>query len=435
MPKSVYNSDQHSVFRNQQFNFYEDEVHNIFIRELWDCEQIEPLFNIPACVIISSKERLSNLVELREKASSIEGEIIIGNLKSKNSSLSDVEKRISIQKVEYNLNRQGNRTFWDIGAKSVTTKRSHYLDKFYEGATLVPRSFWFVELQSTPLGFDMSKPPVTTDHRAIEKAKPLYSEVKISGPVNFKFFFCTLLSTDILPFGNLEFRKVVLPVIVENNKYELIDEVWAHLNGYYFLEKWLEKAKYEWSIRRGPKLPKMGIYENLNFYQKLTRQKPDSRFRVLYNGIGTYLAATLIDKRNIKIDFGIHQVLDVFLVVDYSTFYYETDDKDEANFLTSILNSNFVDKKIKQIQSRGLWGPRNICAKVFELPIPKFDESNETHLKLAAIGETCERKVKGWLNAGGGENINSIGRLRGMVREYLKDELEEIDKIVKEILE
>jgi hypothetical protein len=73
--------------------------------------------------------------------------------------------------------------------------------------------------------------------------------------------------------------------------------------------------------------------------------------------------------------------------------------------------------------------------KVLDLPIPKFDDKNTIHLQLTKLGEECHVKVKQWLTDGGAGNIKSIGKLRSMVRKTLKDELSEIDSLVKQILE
>ena len=86
------------------------------------------------------------------------------------------------------------------------------------------------------------------------------------------------------------------------------------------------------------------------------------------------------------------------------------------------------------MQSRGLWGPRDIHKKVLELPIPRFKSDIPSHQRLAEIGEHCTQKVKDWLAAGGPGQVKSIGRLRGMVRQFLKDELAEIDGLVQQIL-
>jgi len=55
-------------------------------------------------------------------------------------------------------------------------------------------------------------------------------------------------------------------------------------------------------------------------------------------------------------------------------------------------------------------------------------------VKLAELGEHCCQKVQTWLASGGPGQLKSIGRLRGMVRQMLKDELAEIDALVQQIL-
>jgi hypothetical protein len=72
--------------------------------------------------------------------------------------------------------------------------------------------------------------------------------------------------------------------------------------------------------------------------------------------------------------------------------------------------------------------------KVLELLIPKFDASNPIHRRLAELGEECSRKVEKWLKAGGAGEVKSIGKLRGIARQMLKDELKEIDELVEQIL-
>ena len=69
--------------------------------------------------------------------------------------------------------------------------------------------------------------------------------------------------------------------------------------------------------------------------------------------------------------------------------------------------------------------------KIFDVaPIPQFDAKNGVHRQLAALG----KGLKHWLASGSPGKIRSIGKLRGMVREMLKDELRDIDELVKEIL-
>ena len=48
--------------------------------------------------------------------------------------------------------------------------------------------------------------------------------------------------------------------------------------------------------------------------------------------------------------------------------------------------SNVLDERIKQYQSRGKFGPRDICRLPFEQNIPEFDSKNELHTQIAMVG-------------------------------------------------
>ncbi len=75
-----------------------------------------------------------------------------------------------------------------------------------------------------------------------------------------------------------------------------------------------------------------------------------------------------------------------------------------------LLNSPVLDQLIKPMQSRGLFGLRDIHKKIWELPIPEFDPSNEKHLEPARLGEECTKKVSKLLSKGIPQK--SIGNLR-----------------------
>lgn len=106
----------------------------------------------------------------------------------------------------------------------------------------------------------------------------------------------------------------------------------------------------------------------------------------------------------------------------------------EAFYLGSFLNAPVIDRLIKPMQTRGQWGPRDICKKVLELSIPQFEPFNNIHLRLVELGKLCTQKVGQWVQSGGVGKIKSIGVLRSKVREMLKKELTEIDNRVQPIL-
>ena len=70
------------------------------------------------------------------------------------------------------------------------------------------------------------------------------------------------------------------------------------------------------------------------------------------------------------------------------------------------------------MQARGLWGPRDIHKKVWELPVPEFKQENKTHSHLAQLAEQSAERVKDLIP--GLTEAGSIGRARSAVRQSPK---------------
>jgi len=428
LPKSIFYADQHNRLREGGFKRV-----NLIFRELWDLEEVKPLFEVPACVLLAQKESRPKFQTKHPYA--ILGQKLSGSLPGRNASLNQAAQALLTEGVEYWLHKAGKHSFWAESEASSEYEESYYRKHFNCGAFLVPRSFWFVEVKPSPLGFDPSFPPLETAEQARRKAKDPYKGLVMKGSVESRFLYATLLSTDLLPFGHLDYRLVVLPIELSDDRYRVINVEEAHKRGFLNLAQWLVRVEEEWNRRRGRKAESMNIYERLNQFHTLTKQVPKTKYRVLYPMSATYLCASAVKNEPIEFDIGGQKVRTRGFVADYKSFYIETQDLNEASYLVSILNAPLIDSLIKPMQSRGQFGPRDICKKVLEFPIPQFNASDPPHLELAVLGKKCDKKVADWIKAGGPGKIRSIGRLRTMVREMLAEELKEIDKWVKEIME
>ena len=423
LPRSIFTADQHDSLRKGTFK----QV-GLSFKESWDLEDVKPLFNVPACVLFAQKEDGTKV------SYPIAGQKFAGKLQRKNASLSEAEKSLTVQDVWLSLHRKGKRSFLSTQESATEEKASPYRECFRQGATIFPRASWFVEVKTSALGFDPSLPPLETAERAKKEAKDAYKGLIIKGNVENRFLYATLLSTDLLPFGHLDCRLVVLPIEPFGNRYKLIESDMARKRGFLNLARWLEKAQEEWEKRRGEKATKMNIYERLDRVHGLTSQNPQAKYLVLYNAHGTYLCACATESYPIEFDIAGQKVQARGFVAESETYCFETTEKTEGNYLASFLNAPVIDNMIKPMQARGLWGARHIHKKVLELPIPQFDNSVPSHLELAKLGELCSRKTSNWIRSGGPGNIRSIGKLRAMVREMLAKELTEIDRLVGPLL-
>lgn len=453
MPRSLFTADQHHNLRKMDFKLPESSTNGdkIIWREIWDFEDVEPLFNVPTCVIIGDKRKSTakESAEARKKDFSINGKKFSGKLSKKNASLEEVEQpqesdrflpgfelppELTIEDVQFYLNEIGDRSFWSTKISVFTEEPSYYKDKFLNGATIYPRSFWFVKIITSQIGFNPQLPLLQTADRAARYAKKDYKGLIIRGNVEPEFLYATLLASDLLPFGHLEYRLIVLPVLPKGESYVLIDETDIRSLNYPNLENWIENVEKAWTKRRSSKSERMSAVESLNYWNKLTDQNPKIKYWVLYNTSGTYLASSVVFREKIEFDIEGQLIKASGFVAETVTYFYETNNLNEAYYLSSMLNAPIIDKLIKPMQARGLWGPRHIHKKVLELPIPKFEPENEKHQQLAKIGEICHQKVEQWIENKGMGKVKSIGKMRSMVREMLAAELEQINEIVKEII-
>lgn len=421
MPRSVFTADHHHYFRGAnlrvQFGF----------EEVWDLEGVTPLFNVPSCVVFGKKGVKTDYP--------LECGVFRGRLDGKNEKLINAEEKLQIESRKLEFRKKGERSYWTTSGEELVLagKPSSYKKDFRQGATIVPRSFWFVEPKSPHFGLDAERPYVQTDGRAIKAAKDMFKEVFLEGNIEKEFLYATLLSTDLVPFGHLPPRLVILPIREYKDGFKMLDRSEARKWGFLDLEKWLDKVESGWAELKGEKGERNTAIDWLNYRNKLTNQKK-STFKVLYPTSATNLFGTVVEcKENPEITTDGLKISANGFAVESTAYYFETNDKDEAYYLAAFLNSDIVNQAIKPLQARGLFGPRHIHKKVWEFPIPRFDPENPQHQKLAKLGQKSTTEVKRFLKKK--EPTKSIGRLRSEVRNFLKPKLNGIDKICRKILE
>ncbi len=425
MPRSVFVSDQHDAFRSGALK------KNVKIGELVDLEDVEPLFKVPSCVVIGGEGKTKH---------PIPGVKVEGKLPAKNVRLAQSQKLLKFSDRKFQLFRVGARSFleseeFEKVLKAVEAgQRSPYYDSFTQGATIVPRSLWFVEPTVHPtLGIDPSAPQLKTSTRARERAKEAYEDVQLEGRVESHFLYLALTGSELVPFGHLKPPLSVLPIEPNAGKFGLIHSQEASTRGLSHLRGWLQKSESIWNRKRGEKAEKLDIYKRLDYQKGLTSQSSRTKFKVLYNTSGTYLVSCIVNNgaRELSVD-GI-TLKTSGVVAESTAYFFDTDNQDEAMYLCAFLNSPTIDKLVKPMQSRGLFGERHIHKKVLELPIPKFNPKNKLHLRLVEIAKKSQAKVERRLPELS-KGYTGIGKIRQLVKEELETEIAEIDRIVKKIL-
>jgi hypothetical protein len=286
MPRSLFTADQHNTFRRQHYQM------KLGFKEIWDLEKVKPLFNVPSCVFIAKKGSTT--------VSPYGAEFISGNLLRKNTGLIEAEKSLKIVSGNIYLSAKGQRSFLTKSEEGHLYEDRSYYHKFIKrGADIIPRPLWFVDIKPHPkLGFNPSTPYVETSEASEKTAKENYKGISFKGNIEKEFLYATLLSTDIVPFGHLDFRIVVLPLIQEDEGYSIIKETEASKKGFIYLSKWLHKAQKLWEEKRREKAESIDVIDWINYRDKLIEQR-QAKYKVLYPTSATYLCSCVVEKKTI----------------------------------------------------------------------------------------------------------------------------------------
>jgi hypothetical protein len=430
LPRAVFAADQHDNFRKTSFG---KAIHRIGLTKIWDLDKVTPLFKVPACVVFGKRPHFT--------VKPIPGIVVSGEIPEgiRNASLETADKCFTKRKTHFYVIHQGERTFWSEDPKAEFAGSSPYLSKFDQGATIVPRTCWFVQIEADEkLGFNPATPYVKTDKRAKEQAKEAYEDLLVEGTIEKEFLYATLLSTDLLPFGFLEYRPVVLPIkkLKTTDMFTMLTVDGAKEEGYSHLAVWLEYCENEWNRRRKEKAKNESLINWLNYRNKLTQQHYKTSYKVVYPSSATILCGAVVPNEKVYARAGNQKLQLQGFVAESKLYCFETEDEKEANYLSAFLNSPIIDEMIKPMQSKGQWGPRDIHKKIWELPIPGFDKKKSSHTELTTLGITCAEKVAKLIPKLNLVDVTpgKIGRIRNQVREHLNDELKEIDRIVRAIM-
>jgi len=396
MPRSVIGGTlQHIGFRRFQ-------KPPLKLMKILDLENVQPLFNMPACVLIALKGETTKYPVIAMKYT--------GRLTRKNAKLQEAKHLLSVERYTYY-------------PPEFPRARSYYFDRFKVGASIFPRTFYFVDVISSNTNFLL----VQTSKEILGITKPPW-RVELKEEIEPEFIYSTLLAWEMVPFGYLRLRPVILPIKPSNSSFLVFDFTELRELGFTGVSKWFEKAQKFWEEKRTQKSTKRfpKLIDRLNYNGLLTSQNPNKRYVVMYNATGTDVVSCVIDKKLLS---NLGYPSNGF-VADVKCWFYETDNESEAHYLSAVLNSGLISRLIKPFQPRGLFGARAIHRRPLLFPIPKFEETDEIHAELARMSEICHEKVKNMLL---NEKIEG-NRVRSQVRIRLSSEAEHINNLVSKLL-
>jgi hypothetical protein len=430
LPRSFFSGDQHDRTRS-------GETKGFKLTAIWDLNGVQPLFRVPSSVFFAGKKNGNGNGKLPV---AIEGKQFAGRLPAHNCHYDIAEARLKETSVQWHLVKQGKTTAFSTVKSSAQNTGNPYKPLFKQGATIVPRAFYFVDLTTKDLtGKKISDSLIKSIHivsvktsaDALLDAKAPW-KMTLQGQVENKFIFRTAISKSILPFYLYHPAWITLPVTVEKEA-DGLKKIKLHTSeqlmkaGELKAWRWFADEENIWNINRTEKNKNINASDYLNWLNKLTDQNLNARYLTLYTASAKDANALVFDRQTIDFDF----------FVESTTYVFYTDNESEANYLATILNSSVPNKRIKDFQAKGLFGPRHVHKKILNVYFPNYEESNRRHKQLAELGKFCSEKAKAFVESNPPQNdlsAHSLGKLRVEIKKHLSQELTEIDKIVEKIM-
>lgn len=412
MPRSILTSDQHAKLRERTYKA------PVTIEKYWDLWHVKPVFNVPSCVVFATRVYPEHRTSYELPA--VEWE---GKMPERDVSWAEARRLLRAHDKKARVIYLGSRSALSTRpGRTRPSRGSPYASGFRNGATIYPRNFYFVRVRDLSAQVDPERLYwAETDPVQAKLAKAPYHGVRMSGEVEGRCLFTTALSQNVLPFVLVDPPFVVLPALVSKGNVQLWTASELKAEGFRHAAKWFQTAEEVWVRKRGRKAERQDLYEWLDYQGKLIAQSLRDRHVVLYNASGTDLCATTVDRQATPAPF----------VVDHKTYWMSCSSREEADYLTAVLNSPGVNEAIKPFQSTGLMGERDIHKKVLDLPIPSFKPSDRKHQELAKLGASARKEVAAFLAKA--DLPASLARRRGMVRESLAVTFKEIDQAVYDV--
>ena len=421
LPRSFFSADHHDNTRSGRAKGFK-------LTAAWDLDGVAPLFRVPSCVLFAEKNNTTDA-----SPRTFTGKVFGGKLPVNNCNWQAVESKLTEIEVEWFYIQQGKSSALSLRHPTVENKPNPYKNEFRKGADIIPRSLYFVDIaQQLPPDFTDRIINVRTSPAIQEGAKKPWTNIELKGRVESRFLFRTALSKSILPFTLFQPNLVTLPLTIkqkDNGDKAIVLHTADELREAGFLNaaRWFAEAEKIWEERKTENNKDVLLKEWLNWQSKLTDQNLNAPYLVLYNSSAADANATVVNRCDYDFEF----------IVDHKAYVYETFNQHEAYYLTAILNSSAPNEMMKDFQSRGLFGARDIHKKILDVYFPRFDATNEAHMRLAQLSEAAHQQAVDFLRTNppeGDLTPRHLGRLRVEIKHQMLDAMKEMDELVRGII-
>lgn len=424
LPRSFMSADQHDPSRA-------GSVLGLRLTAVWDLVGVAPLFRVPCCTIFAQYGP-NGLGENALPRSGIPGYAVSGRLPKAQMHLSETRQRLSWDKTRWYFSRlQSTRRRTKSALTSVASDAlsgtNAYSSKFTQGATVVPRNFFFVDVPQDVGGANLRDRVLSLRSAAASdrEAKKPWKGLRIHERAEGSLLYRTAISRNVVPFALVEPPLVLLPVVEEDGEFKILDADALTAKGFRFASKWFDQAEELWERHRTERNAQNTLGSYLDWQSKLSGQNPRARYLVLYTSSATNASSVVIDRSTFDHPF----------IVDHKTYWCEVASEDEAHYVSAFVNSDYANNLIKDFQSRGLFGPRDIHKTIVKVPFPRFTAGDTDHVQLAKLARRCAASASRAVSEEKDLDLTPriLGRLRSKIRQLIDGDMQLIDEIVEKL--
>ena len=316
----------------------------------WDLEKIRPndFFPVPACVAFADKG----------------GTMSVGLSKTAERWLGSEGGPYTKELINLSASREHD---------------SPYSERAKQGATIVPRLLFFIELTEATTSLDKNVVRVSPMRSSREKQpwKNL-NPSELSGSIENTHVHPVHLGDTVAPFNLLEARSAVLPLRSgemsaswPGGKSAIAGIDPTRLE-YRMRSRWRDMSSI-WDAFKSSN-NSMTLIERLDYRKELSCQLSYYPIRLVYTTSGRPTAAVLEEED---------------VIVDCRLFWLACDTLAEAHYLAAIINSKALYESVIPMMSQGQYGARDLHKHLWKLPIGTYDSGNSIHHTLANLGSTA----------------------------------------------
>ena len=276
--------------------------------------------------------------------------------------------------------------------------KSPYAELSSQGPTIVDRRLFFVE--TVPHTAMLPAANTTNVQPRLSKQDKMNYEGQLNqmeGVVSNDHLFDVYLGECIAPYIALDPQKAALPVHrpsmtmplnhddCEDDKHDACRLEVAALHST-MQRRWSNAVEMYREAHKNQAIK--DLYSRLNHQNILTSQlgylqgaiADNGKTRVAYTTQGEPTSAIVRDK---------------YAVIDHKAFQTECQTKEEAHYVTAILNSNQLASQAKPFCTTN-WAKkiRDFHKHGWKLPIPRYDASDSLHFRLSQLGATAEKECQ-----------------------------------------